>query len=66
MGQLHRFIAQAASIQGFNVSAWYWLRADDVVLLFKRGELFVPPDARLVISLRGCLAENLARTSQAA
>lgn len=52
MGQLHRFIAEVASIPGFKIETWLWLRADDVVLLTKSGEMFVPPDARLVIRLK--------------
>lgn len=51
MGQLHRFIAQVLGIPGFKVAVWFWLRADGVVLL-DHSDLFVPPDATLVVRLK--------------
>ena len=51
MGQLHRFIAQVASLRGFVVQSWHWLRPDDVAVIASN-DLYIPPESRLVICLK--------------
>jgi transposase len=50
MGQLQRFISQVLGVQRFKCAGWVWRRVDGVTLLM-RSDLFVPPDAALVLRL---------------